>query len=90
MKKNIFGILVLSGLLFASYWYGEKQSKNPAPNICLAFEDATSKTFGFGRCETNELICYVSKGAQTCYPKQAPAPQPVPVPSPTVSPKATK
>ena len=39
---------------------------------CLYLDKAS----GFARCETNEIVCYVSKAGQQCWVKQAPAPAP--------------
>jgi len=39
---------------------------------CLYLDNET----GFSRCETAEVVCYMSKAYGQCWPKAAPAPVP--------------
>ena len=54
-------------------------SAGPAPHEskdahCLYLDNPS----GFARCETNEVVCYVSKSGQQCWVKQTPkAPAPL-------------
>lgn len=45
---------------------------------CMRFDNFS----GFTRCETAEVICYLSKGGQMCWPKTIPPKTEVKTPAP--------
>ncbi len=68
-KMFLFLGLVISMVAFA----------DEAPKPCILLDkDFDSK---FMRCQTNEVVCYLSKAGQQCWPIQ-PAPTPSPSPAP--------
>lgn len=71
-------------LIFMEGCKNPQASHAPQPT-CMLAEDSDSVAVGFGRCETNEVVCYVSKGGQTCYVK---TPQVAPTSTPHVTKKA--
>lgn len=71
----LVSLLLVSSAAFAA------DKKEPAKFCTMLDKDS-----GFARCETTEVVCYVSGkqgGAQTCWVKQpaAPAPQASPAPA---------
>ncbi len=42
--------------------------------FCLHLSDS------FDRCETSEVVCYLTKGSQQCWPKPGPSQVPAPAP----------
>lgn len=65
---------------------GRTASEFPHSLVCTYLDDKV----GFARCETVEVVCYVSKGGQTCFAKPAPRPAPSASPAPVSTPTAAK
>ncbi len=66
MKSKLFlaSVLLLSGCATTNPFQPQVQK------ACIGLDGA----LGFGRCETPEVVCYVSNGALQCWPKNVPQP----------------
>ena len=73
MKKMLLILAALSTPVLAA----PAPKAPPLPKACIPLDKET----GFQRCETIEVICYVSKGGQQCWPKPTPSPAPSPLPT---------
>ncbi len=74
-------------MLVSSLAFAKESKKEEKPVIQGKFCLQLDKKVGFSRCETTEVICYLSKGGEVCWSKPVASnasPAPAPSPSPAV------